>query len=61
VNGDTASGPLPVKWIGRQAFSKDESRLSRVFAQREIENDCLFTRDQGNLPNHALGGGREAR
>jgi DNA-binding protein H-NS len=29
--------------------------LSRVFAQREIENDCLFARDQGNLPNHALG------
>jgi hypothetical protein len=47
---------LPVNLIGRQEFSEEDGpRLSRVYAQREIENDCLFTRDQGNLPNHGRG------
>jgi hypothetical protein len=56
VHADTVSGLFPVNLIGRQEFSEEDGpRLSRVYAQREIENDCLFTRDQGNLPNHGRG------
>jgi hypothetical protein len=36
------------------------AQLSTAFAQSETENDCLSTRNRGNLLTIMIGGGHEA-